>query len=121
VFAETSDSGITGSTGAATGAREASTELSLVKLDDSVLQPPKAKPRIATTIRTGQTRELERTVPPLVLNVIAAFEPATLNLFAQQPETSLKADAMPALFLAHPRMPGSLPSTTLTEAKLSSA
>src|ERR1700675_1225587 len=97
VFAEMSDSGIAGSAGAATGAREASTELSLAKLDDSVLQPPKAKPRIARTIRTGQTRELERAVPPLVLNVIAAFEPATLRLFAQRRETSLKTDAMPAL------------------------
>jgi hypothetical protein len=121
VFAETSDSGIVGSAGAATGEREASTELSLVQLDDSVLQPPKAKPRIARTIRTGQTRELERTVSPLVLNVIAAFEPATLNLFAQRRKTSLKMDVMPALFLAHPRMsgtPGGPPSAALVEAKL---
>jgi hypothetical protein len=124
VFAETLESGIVGSAGAATGAREASTELSLVQLDDSVLQPPKAKPRIAKTIRTGQTRELERTVPPLVLNIIAAFQPATLNLFAQRRKTSLKTDAMPALFLAHPRMPGmpgmpgGPPSTTRVEAKL---
>jgi len=119
VFVETSDSGIAGSAGAATGAREASTELSLAKPEDSVLQPPKAKPRIARTIRTGQTRELERTVPPLVLNVIAAFVPATLNPFAQRRETSLKTDVMPPLFLAHPRrMPGSPPSTTLAEATL---
>jgi hypothetical protein len=118
VFAETSDSGIAGSAGAATGAREASTELSLAKLDPSVLQPPNAKPRIATTIRTGQTRELERTAPPLVLNIIAAFEPATLSLFAHARETSLKIDVMPALFLAHPRMPGGPPSTTHAEAKL---
>jgi hypothetical protein len=118
VFVETSDSGIAGSAGAATGAREASTELSLAKPEDSVLQPPKAKPRIARTIRTGQTRELERTVPPLGLNAIAAFEPATLNLFAQRRKTSLKTDAVPALFLAHPRMLGSPPSTTHGEAKL---
>jgi hypothetical protein len=118
VFAETSETGIAGSAGAATGAREARTELSLVRLDDSVLQPPKAKPRTARTIRTGQTRELERTVPPLVLNVIAAFEPASLNLFAQRAETSPKTDVVPALFLAHPRMPGSQPSMTLAEARL---
>jgi hypothetical protein len=118
VIAETSDSSIAGSTGAATGAREARTELSLVKLDDSVLQPPIAKPSIAKTIRTGQTREIERTVPPLVLNVIAAFESPTLNLFAQRRKTSLKTDVVPALFLAHPRTPGSLPSTTLADAKL---
>ncbi|HEV2053576.1 MAG TPA: hypothetical protein VGV06_00220 [Methylomirabilota bacterium] len=118
MFAETSDSGIAGSAGAATGAREASTELSLAKVDDSVLQPPNAKPRIARTIRTGQTRELERTVPPLVLNVITAFEPATLNLFAQRRKISLKTDVMPALFIAHPRLPGSPPSTTHVEAKL---
>jgi hypothetical protein len=118
VFAERSDSGIAGSAGAARGAREASTELSLAKLDDSVLQPPKAKPRIAKTIRTGQTRELERTVPPLVLTVIAAFEPATLNLFAQQREASLKRDVMPALFLASPRKPRGPPSTGHAETKL---
>jgi hypothetical protein len=121
VFAETSDSGIAGSAGAATGAREARTELSLVRLDDSVLQPPKAKPRTARTVRTGQTRELERTVPPLVLNVlnaISAFEPASLNLFAQRAETSLKTEVVPALFLAHPRMPGRLLSTTHADAKL---
>jgi hypothetical protein len=50
-------------------------ELSLVKLDDSVPQPPKAKPRTRKTIRTGQTRELERTVPPLFLDFISTFKP----------------------------------------------
>jgi hypothetical protein len=93
-------------------------ELSLAKLDDNVLQPPKAKPRPAKTTKTSPTRELKRTVPPLVLNVIAAFEPATLNLFAQRRETSLKTDVLPALFLASPRKPRGPPSTGHAESRL---
>jgi hypothetical protein len=82
VLAETSGSGIAGSAGAATGTREASRELSLAKLDDNVPQPPKAKLRTAKTIRTAQTRELERTAPPLVLNFIATFDAGTVMLLA---------------------------------------
>jgi hypothetical protein len=100
------------------GAREASIELSLVKLDDSVPQPPKAKPRTAKTTRTDQARELERTAPPLVLNVISAFVPATLNLFAQRRETSVKTDVMPELFLASPIKPQGPPSTGRSEPRL---
>src|SRR5574342_147653 len=103
VFTETLDSGIVGSAGAATGAREASTELSLVRFDDSVPQPPKATPRTARTISTGQTRELEPTVPPMVPN-FATFDATALRLFTHGRETSLKTDATPALFLSRPGM-----------------
>jgi hypothetical protein len=112
------DSGIAGSAGATKGAREASIELSLVKLDDNVPQPPKAKPRTAKTTRTDQARELERTAPPLVLNVITAFAPAILNLFAQRRETSVKTDVMPELFLASPIKPRGPPSTGHSEPRL---
>jgi hypothetical protein len=111
-------SGIAGSAGAATGTPEASRELSLAKLDDNVPQPPKAKPRTAQTIRTAQTRELERTVPPLVLNFIAAFVAATVRLRTHRRETSVKMDATPGLFLARPGMPGRQPSTSHAEARL---
>jgi hypothetical protein len=118
VLAETSGSGIAGSAGAATGTREASRELSLAKFEDNVPQPPKAKPRTAKTIRTGQTRELERTVPPLVLHFNATFDAATIRLFTHARETSVKTDVTPALFLARPRMPGRPPSTSHAEARL---
>jgi hypothetical protein len=123
VLAETSGSSIAGgsgiadSAGVATGTWEASRELSLAKLDDNVPQPPKAKPRTAQMIRTAQTRELEPTVPPLVLNFIATFVAATVRLHTHGRETSVKTDATPALFLACPGMPGRQPSTSHAEAR----
>jgi hypothetical protein len=118
VLAETSGSGIADSAGAATGTRDASRELSLAKPDDSVPQPPKAMPRTARTIRTGQTREVERTVPPLVLNFIVTFDVATVKLRTHARETNVKTDATPALFLVLAGMPGRPSSASRAEAKL---
>jgi hypothetical protein len=87
-------------------------------LDDNVPQPPKAKPRTAKTIRTAQTRELERTAPPLVLHFIATFDAATVRLPTHARETSVKTDATLPLFLARPGMPRRPSSTRHVEAKL---
>src|SRR4029077_16961335 len=88
-----------GSTGgAATGVREASTELSLSRLEDRVPQPPKAKPRTATTTTTGHTAGLERTVSPLSRGQISVSGCTRLSLFAHGAESTLKTPVTPDLF-----------------------
>lgn len=84
--------------GAPTGAREASIELSLTRLEDSVPQPPIPRPRIATTTTTGHTPELERTVSPLSLGQVNVSERTRLSLFAHGAESSLKSPVTPDLF-----------------------
>src|SRR5215510_10475856 len=72
--------------GAATGDREASSELSLRRLDESEPQPPRAHARTATTTTSGQTPELERTVSPLSQDRIAERDLTCLSLFAHGAE-----------------------------------
>src|SRR4030095_1617457 len=84
--------------GAATGAREASTELSLSRLEDRVPQPPKAKPRTATTTTIGHTAELERTVSPLSWGQISDSGCTRVSLFAHRAESSLKTPVTLDLF-----------------------
>src|SRR5215831_16160198 len=71
-----------------TGGREASSELSLRRLDESEPQPPRAHARTATT--SGQTPELERTVSPLSRDRAAERDLTCLSLFAHGAESSLK-------------------------------
>jgi hypothetical protein len=75
---------------AATGGREASSELSLRRLDESEPQPPRAHARTATTTTSGQTPELERTVSPLSRDRAAERDLTCLSLFAHGAESSLK-------------------------------
>src|SRR5215467_8152249 len=75
---------------AATGGREASSELSLRRLDESEPQPPRAHARTATTTTSGQTPELERTVSPLSQDRTAERDLICLSLFAHGAESSLK-------------------------------
>src|SRR5215510_12886767 len=76
--------------GVATGGREASSELSLRRLDESEPQPPRAHARTATTTTSGQTPELERTVSPLSRDSAAERDLTCLSLFAHGAESSLK-------------------------------
>jgi hypothetical protein len=73
-------------------------ELSLTIFEDRVPQPPKAKPRTATTTITGHTAELERTVSPLSLGQISVSGSTRLSLFAHGAESSLKTPVTPDLF-----------------------
>jgi len=75
---------------AATGDREASSELSLRILDESDPQPPRAHARTPTTTTSGQTPELERTVSPLSRDRTAERDLTCLSLFAHGAESSLK-------------------------------
>jgi hypothetical protein len=76
--------------GVATGDREARSELSLRRLDESEPQPPRAHARTATTTTSGQTPELERTVSPLSRDRAAERDLTCLSLFAHGAESSLK-------------------------------
>src|SRR5215475_11226037 len=76
--------------GVATGDREARSELSLRRLDESEPQPPRAHARTATTTTSGQTPDLERTVSPLSQDRIAERDLTCLSLFAHGGESSLK-------------------------------
>src|SRR5215510_10827418 len=76
--------------GVATGDREARSELSLRRLDESEPQPPRAHARTATTTTSGQTPELERTVSPLSRDRTAERDFTCLSLFAHGAESSLK-------------------------------
>ena len=115
---ETADASVVVSTGAEVGAWEASIELSLTSLVESVPQPPTRTPRAAKTTRTGPTREIERTPSPLFLDSVPSCELSPLSLFAHGRETSVKTLVTPALFAKRPQRLTVLSSTDHPEARL---
>src|SRR5436189_5321803 len=87
VSVETADASVVVSTGAEVGAWQASIELSLTSLVESVPQPPTRTPRAGKTTRTAPTREIERTPSPLLPNSVPSRSPSPLRSFAHGRDT----------------------------------